>query len=1116
MSLCEFSLELQALQSVKGSLGDHIRRILQTAAPLSSLEESTTTILPFPGSSIHHWRQMLSKDCEDQASSQKLSWLVVTMASLNLLYVGPSAEKVALGTLNEVQKACLSALGQDIGLLFKDVSGALPVVDWDSTMKATAVSYTGEEVYPAELLSLERLAPALPSAAQGGAINVLEVVDPSLRHLLEDPRRLLRNREERGEMPDHPPRVWASHADWIEIGKLLIERNLAGFVPRADVACVDGIVPLCGAFGVGKDGNPRGVGNQRLVINMPFTNRLLKDLEGDMAQLPQTNTWHIIMLDSSEVLLISSEDLKCAFYLFRLPEAWMPFLCFTPVVRRGDLGVDGPSADEGHLALKVVPMGATFATGVIQHVHRRLGRQAGLEARRELRRDRPALQSPQVRHGCHEVAHEDQPMQHLWEAYLDNMDLFEVASVKDLRRWLHSTSGDHQAMRDEYRCLDVPTSDGKSLQRVQDGKILGSMLVEGVRVRPPADAIRKLVNLTLATIGRPRVTKRWMQVLAGRWVRCMQHEVSSMCTFDDLWRDLVQWPRAQRVPHRVAQELVMAIALLPRMYGDLRLPVSPLVTVADASGRGGAFSVSTGLSAAGRRALSHWLAGGTGRADNELLLLSLCDGIGGARRSLELCRVGVACYAASEISDSAKRVTRYGWPSPMNLGDVRGVSGRSVLSLLHRFPTVSKILLVCGAPCRSSSASEPPLFDEIPRIIAEIGKLENAVALEFLVESVTSIDASQRAEISARLGCLPVRLCNSAFSHARRPRLYWCSFSKGMPWSCDSRWRNGVQELMPPVNTGPTSRWKKAGVRWRRSSASARLPTFLCAWPRSHAPTDATGRNKASASALQAWAAENYRYDLYQYEPQHLLHENGLARTPSANERELLLDYTPFHTMTAMPTRARKQEPKALEMLRCQLLGDSFACLPVAFLLQHWLVDVGFMPRQLSTSEMRNDSLCSSVESLPTAEQARLLAQGHISGSDPRGSDVRLDSGDLLAPKSWPRKPIDAGRWFWKSVWSTQWRKEDHITLLECLAAHMALAWRLGHLKEIRHRFLHLIDNQSSLAVLAKHRSTSKALNRICRRSAALILATGVRRALGYCATDNNPADEGSRSAKLP
>ena len=47
MSLCEFSLELQALQSVKGSLGDHIRRILQTAAPLSSLEESTTTILPF-------------------------------------------------------------------------------------------------------------------------------------------------------------------------------------------------------------------------------------------------------------------------------------------------------------------------------------------------------------------------------------------------------------------------------------------------------------------------------------------------------------------------------------------------------------------------------------------------------------------------------------------------------------------------------------------------------------------------------------------------------------------------------------------------------------------------------------------------------------------------------------------------------------------------------------------------------------------------------------------------------------------------------------------------------------------------------------------------------------
>ena len=1114
------------MQSSWGSLGDHIRRLIQTAAPRSDQEASATALLPFPGSSVQHWQALMQKSSSDKAMGQRLSWLVLTMASLNRLYMGPSAAKVPSGFLNEVQRSCVAALGKDVDLLFRDVAGPMPAVDWEATMKATAVSYTGEEVYPAEPLCLERLAPALPSATQGGAIDVLEVVDDSLRHLLEDPRRLLRRKEERSEMPSRPPRVWASTAEWIDIAKVLMARNLAGFVPRSQVACVDGIVPLCGAFGVGKDGNPRGVGNQRLVINMPFTNKLLRDLDGDMAQLPQTNTWQIIMLDSTEVLLVSSEDLKCAFYLFRLPETWMPFLCFSPVVKRGDLGIPGDCTEVGHVALKVVPMGATFATGVIQHVHRRLGRLAGLEARRELRRDRPALQSPQVVHWSQETAKIDQPLLRLWEAYLDNMDMFEVATEQDLKRWLHSTSGDQQAMRDQYQDFNVPTSDGKSLRRVQDGKILGSVLVEGVRVRPPAEAIAKLVHLTLATIEKPRVTKRWMQVLAGRWVRCMQHEVSSMCIFNDLWRDLVRWPRSQRVPSRVAEELLMAVCLVPRMYCDLRLPVSPLVTVADASSRGGAFSVSTGLSQSGRRALSHWLEGGTGRADNELLLLSLFDGIGGARRALELCRVGVACYAASETASAAKRVTRYSWPSPVDLGDVKNITGATVHQLLLKYPTVTKILLVGGAPCQGLSGvnrrrtglkhPESTLFHEIPRIVKEIRALEVTVELEFFVENVASMTAATRLEISECLGCSPVRLCNSAFSHARRPRLYWCSFCNWIQWSCETRWRGGVLELLPEACTGPTSRWKKPGVAWKRSSALARLPTFLRATPRSQEPREACGRHKASAQALQAWAAEEFRYAPYQYEPAFLLWENGCARSPSANERELLLDFAPYHTMTALPTRARKEAVKSLEILRCQLLGDSFACLPVAFLLQHWLVAVEFMPRLLSTGEMRDDALPRSATDLSCNEQARLLAQGHISGSDPRGSDVRLDSGDLLAPKSWPRKPIDAGRWFWKSIWSTLWKKPDHITLLECLAAHMALAWRLGHHREIRHRFLHLVDNQSSLAVMAKHRSSSTALNRICRRSSALILASGVRRALAYCSTDNNPADEGSRSADQP
>ena len=98
-----------------------------------------------------------------------------------------------------------------------------------------------------------------------------------------------------------------------------------------------------------------------------------------------------------------------------------------------------------------------------------------------------------------------------------------------------------------------------------------------------------------------------------------------------------------------------------------------------------------------------------------------------------------------------------------------------------------------------------------------------------------------------------------------------------------------------------------------------------------------------------------------------------------------------------------------------------------------------------------------------------------------------------------------------KTTWVTTWTNDDAITLLEVLAAQMALAWRINHRGDIRKIFLHLVDNQASLSALAKSRSSSRALHRTLRRGAALLLAASMRRALGYVETDTNPADAGSR-----
>ena len=124
---------------------------------------------------------------------------------------------------------------------------------------------------------------------------------------------------------------------------------------------------------------------------------------------------------------------------------------------------------------------------------------------------------------------------------------------------------------------------------------------------------------------------------------------------------------------------------------------------------------------------------------------------------------------------------------------------------------------------------------------------------------------------------------------------------------------------------------------------------------------------------------------------------------------------------------------------------------------------------------------------------------------------MRIDVGEPFDLRSWPRRPIDVDRWAWRPVLQTRWKHPHNIMLLEALAAHLALLWRSRFRDRLRFRFLHLIDNQATIAVLVRHRSRSQRLNHVVRKSAAILLAAGVRRALGYTETDRNPAVAGSR-----
>ena len=92
-----------------------------------------------------------------------------------------------------------------------------------------------------------------------------------------------------------------------------------------------------------------------------------------------------------------------------------------------------------------------------------------------------------------------------------------------------------------------------------------------------------------------------------------------------------------------------------------------------------------------------------------------------------------------------------------------------------------------------------------------------------------------------------------------------------------------------------------------------------------------------------------------------------------------------------------------------------------------------------------------------------------------------------------------------------RWMVADHITLGEGRAVNKMLdivtVSRLFH----RLRTISLQDNQPIAGAYMKGRSAASALNRLCRKKAARLLACGSRLILLWCESRLMPADKASR-----
>lgn len=392
------------------------------------------------------------------------------------------------------------------------------------------------------------------------------------------------------------------------------------------------------------------------------------------------------------------------------------------------------------------------------------------------------------------------------------------------------------------------------------------------------------------------------------------------------------------------------------------------------------------------------------------------------------------------------------------------------------------------------------------------------------MESVSSMDESDRSTMSAGFGCEPVKCDAGHFTWCHRPRLYWLSWDlapdqpsyvqEGGDKEPDELFLYGEQDCSTVLRPG-----------WHKCEPSKSFPTFTTARPQARPGRKPAGIKQCSSSELERWAADLHRFPPYQYRDEHCVsNRQGQLRIPDAEEREMMMGFPLHYTSSCVPKSERKGV--LFNDTRLSLLGNSWSVPVVAWLLGQLLGRLGFIrtpspqdildalqPGQASTAQGRLVRLPFSVQSgngsVPPYDLAFKL-----------GNLVSIKGDDVLvsAPSSQMvrhhrlRASIPSKLWRWSVIAGWKWTQgTEHINSLELRAILTTIRWRVEHRLHTNTRMIHLTDSLVCLHGLTRGRSSSRKLRRTLSRINAMILASNIQPLWGYVHTDQNPADKPSR-----
>lgn len=940
------------------------------------------------------------------------------------------------------------------------------------------IGYNGDVVTTRKPLIADLVKPAWPKAGKACLFPIVNFLTPELQDDINNPERCLLPKE---QWPDHPPscKVYASNEEWYELVKYGAHIGLFGEIAEEEIfKDQHGNVVLNGAIGVDKVKTVNGVDKMclRFISNFIPINSYLRKLRGDSKLLPCVTQLGLILLEDGELLQLESEDMESCFNLFYLPKAWAGYCAYAKKVPQSAFG--GSPNVFSYAYIKAVPMGCTFAVDVMQCMARKyVFKLCQVPSDTELNRN-SSLPDENISLVC-----------------LDGFDYIRKTNFSSLLgKGAHKNSAEHEKFVRTSHSLGLPLNAAKSLVKAFKGPILGGE-VDGLlgRVQHARDKGFMIMATTLTLLSKDLVTQANMQHWAG--IACFAagfrrpsfSVLESIFTFisSESW---VRYP-SQPIPLDVIDEMLCFCGILPLCYTNLRAPIRPKISISDASEQGGGAAEATHftelLDPRKAKEAEDWFA-------------NICEESAFADQPNNFCSV-----CGSSDPD---------WGKFSHCPHKCGETLCSTTCLLHHLNTscISPQLFLpsfgegfCGprAPLTWAIANTGT------KVIAPFDKAYTPGDDFFTKEGRSSLQRFDQPDV--------------AFEHWG-PDCKLMSAARGRPIILkDGSWVQGPQAVrspdfplgLPNLRGEMKERVKKSNamfmhalkrIHWRSQNwgfAAAEHPLNSLGW---HFPLAKQLLATIGIFFTIVWNCCNggkrkKGTGILHNCPQlhHALHSEYCAGHAPGE----LLDYTVGRDSSGslvFDTESEAEYPWGLCLAYAQSVQAALkewqaTTLPATLSDQNeWLLNslrYGATKRlaKYQVSDVVAPILMRLIESMQPGKELSHL-KFLLRAGDYRGSDVIISSQEVLAEDR-QLSPYPAFAWQWKSVQGYSWAKSQHINVLEFAALLNYIRSIVKHPKVHAQRLFHVLDSRVCSCIVAKGRSSSRLLNRLCRRYASFILA---------------------------